>query len=458
MSTLFFEGFNISNTNNNVFLDPKYWSRPQSNIGPKYSLNPETVNQGATYDQYLPYQATQGFILLSGVNINSNQNRLQTPIQLSGINNLDSDKIYLGFRARGFIHAPIALTSFPYENKIISFCSGNKEELTVEIVRVVGETYMSWPSEDDGLGLRIKQSGNILGTFDLRSDVGNYYITPPTNANNSTLTLCYQTNQQGFTSQRFNHFEFLIDRTNKNNSFLILKLEGIEITINNFGDYNFPINNFYFDNIKFYNLKINETLQTNGVYNYGTICYDDITLINNSGSDPNYWIGNYTRILPYLYTDSPNNYNGRKIASGVLQEWEHYGGANPLSSRDSDGNYIYTNIIDSINSYRPAFFPTFYNINPYVAWTGNMIGGIKISNEIRKTYLDTDFINVFSSGEGLNKEDYFEIGDRHTVNKSSYNIITDFVMKNPITDEVWTTGNLLTPDGNISGIFGVKKL
>jgi hypothetical protein len=249
----------------------------------------------------------------------------------------------------------------------------------------------------------------------------------------------------------------LIDRTNKNNSFLVLKLEGVEIVINNFGDYNFPINNFYFDNIKFFNLKINETLETNFTYNYGTVSYDDITLINNSGSDPNYWIGNSIRIIPYVYIDNPNGNNGGTVASGILQEWERYGGIDPLLSRDSDSKYIYTNTIDSINSYRPAFI-TSTHINQSFAWTGNMIGGIKISNEIRKTYLDTDFINVFSSGEGLIKEEYFEIGDRHTVNKSSYNIITDFVMKNPITNDIWTTGNLLTPDGNISGIFGVKKL
>lgn len=466
MATLFFEGFNIQNTDTTPYLDPIYWSRPFDPNLPRlqftsFSTNTDTI-----------LEATNGGLRISGYFLDTNPIQQPTFIQLSGISGLNSDQIYISFRVAGLTHNDIFNNSFPFTCKLFTLCNGDSESLVFDTVRTSGVSIQGgtqWKHANSGIGISVKQSGSELGLFDLRiGDLANYAITDARIdelGSNGPLGIV---NNLSNVQTRFIHLEFLIDRTNNR---VNCKLEGFDI-LNRLT--NFPynphasgLNNFdLIDNIKFYNRGITSTnggSLTNSFwgFNNGAITIDDLAICNNSGNSPNMWMGPKTRI--YLLRN--NLYAGENSNWTLKQDWTLGAGSytSALDTRDGDASYIFSETSGHISA-SPLTTPGSELFSPS-SYFSNGIGGIRLFNDVRKTFLDSNFVNVYATGTGvMNNSSYVEIGPTYTVQNSTYDIKNSFIFNNPITNTPWTSGTFLKIGVNsstnyqTSGYFGIKKL
>ena len=426
MSILFFEGFNIGNNDTTVYLDPQYWTRP-------YITEPRNTFYASNYISpfgqvaqvaFLNTTSDRGsnaFLAMSGAKIYTNPAQFQTPIQLSGISELSSSSgIFLSFRSVGFSHAPTS-TPFPYAQKLIALCTGDTEEIVIEGIQTTGQPPIpGWVASTGGLGLRIKQSGEIIGIFDLRvNGISNYNVTRSSN----DLSFQQVRSQFGDVGIRYVHNEFFF---NISGNKIHMRLEGIDNIDSLTNNIYITINKFSFDNIKFYNRLINQTMFETGSSTewYGNIGYDDIVVSNTSGVSANTWLGRETRIVPYLLSDtlSPDTIE-------LSENWSSFmpGGVNTLATpklagRDTD-YYIESYVTGSIYSISPLT-----QAGPSNSWMPLQdIGGIKFSNEARKTQLDSAFINVYATGVGAPSGNYAEIGNTYFVDSTQYKMFHSFI-------------------------------
>lgn len=469
MATLFFEGFNISNTDSSPYLDDRYWTRP---INPFY---PPLFYNTATPDSDIAYTSTQGVLGISGYFLNTNPIQSPTPLQLSGIPNLDSDKLYISFRIKGLSYNDMVNNTFPYTAKLLTLCDADNETLNIEVVKTTGTSIQggSWLYPDEGIGLSIKQSGNEIGLFDLRIDgLTRYDMSPPNSFSSvipSTKSMQIRTARNDQT--RFIHLEFLLDRTTNNIS---LRLEGSDI-FNKLTSY--PYSNYAsgqnigtINNLKFYSRGIANNTTTNWWDNnetYGTQTYikiDDLVICNNSGYDPKIWIGPKTRIF-HLQNEPDLNPFIKHDWLPPKGQWHEEGGT--LYSRDGDSSFKYSDISGSILSFEITN-NRIMNPGSYSNYIQNGIGGIRLFNDVKKTFLDSDFVNVVATGDPTVVNNYIEVGDKYTVTETNYGIKNSFIINNPFTSMPWTSGTFFKERGEFnnggvvrnytSGIFGIKKL
>lgn len=485
MSTLFFEGFNISNVNRDIYLDPKYWTKSldpapftQSNSGiqstflSSQSVEPPTLSSLNTY----------GYISISGAKNFTNPPQFQTHIQLSGISGINtSSGIYISFRVLGLNHNVVTTTSFPHAQKIISFDNGDTEYLTIEAIQVTGASayapnWNSQYSNNTGLALRVVQNSNNKVLYDLRiPGISDYDIVNPANSlaffsespNLYSFGISRSTAQ---TQSRFVHFEFYIKNTG-----LELRVEGVETKDTYSGSVGLmPIDSGNIDNIKFYNRNINTNMfeffllgnqPTSNIYwgeSAGNICYDDICIVSEDDTAPNYWVGETCRIVPLIFNASLNETDYGRFGLPVSLRNEGWNVVSPdlnshLMSRDGDNSFISSSESGNIYSVRPR------RPDLTIPYMQKDIGGIRMFNEARKVFLNTSFINVYGTGVGTSSSDFFEIGDKYDLSSTNYDIYSSFAMKNPATNNVWTSGDIFGTYINVysfvsSGIFGVKKL
>lgn len=480
MATLFFEGFNVKNTDGvSTYLDDRYWTRP---VDPFY---PRLFHSESAPDNDIRFSATYGYINISGYFLDTNPVQFTTPLQLSGIPNLNSDKLYVSFRVKGLSYNDTINNSFPYTSKFLTFCDGNNESLSIETVKITGASIQggTWESPQDSIGLSIKQSGNEIGLFDLRVEGLTEYMLKFYGSNQAMAITKLSANYD----TRFIHLEFLIDKLTNTVS---ARLEGLDI-LNRLTSY--PYLNYAsgqnigsINNLKFYN-KGYKTFQDNyaglftvfGVEKYMSI--DDLVICNNSGYDPKMWVGPKTRIY-HLRPDigrTPFRKNDWLPATPAGANQDRY----ILNSRDGDNSFKYSETSGSIISMPLIDYRILISgsISNYIE---NGIGGVRVFNDVRKTFLDSDFINVYGTGDISQSGNYIEIGDKYTVTKTNYGIKNSFVMNDPVTSLPWTSGTFFRPRdlpledcggndgfGNLnlcnmggnnasttSGVFGLKKL
>jgi hypothetical protein len=74
------------------------------------------------------------------------------------------------------------------------------------------------------------------------------------------------------------------------------------------------------------------------------------------------------------------------------------------------------------------------------------IGGIKITNSVRKSNKDTSFINVWGTGNNVSN-----IGSNFAVTNNQYEYKNQYLLTNPITNADWTFSDIN------DGKFGIKK-
>lgn len=463
MATLFFEGFNIANNDGSPYLDPRYWSR-QSSQNPKVVFNNYNYNSSDSIEKPLTH-ATQGSINISGYILDTVPPQSPTFLQLSGINGLNSDQIFFSFRAR-HLSFNDKVNSHPYASKFLSFCDGNTESLVVEVVRTLGPSIQggSWGDFDtNGIGLSIKQSGTQIGLFDLRiGNLQNYTLNSGSTPGHNLLSTQIG-HLDGSVLPRFIHIEFLIDRQNNR---VGLFIEGVEVlnslTIFPYDIYASTSTLGNINNIKFYNKGFSQSVVADSessiaAYNQiGTpaTSIDDLVICNNSGNQPNYFIGPRTRIFHMI------NSNG----SLVLDQWskDFVSGAENsiLNTRDGDNSYLYSDTPDQASS--------FYFNNPkldgpaFSGYVSDGIGGVRIFNDVRKTFLDTNFVNIFGVGDVNDANNYIEIGNNYTVDRRSYVLKNSFIFDDPISGNPWNSGTFFqeydTSKYRTSGAWGIKKL
>lgn len=468
MAILFFEGFNIRNTDLTPYLDPNYWSRPFDLNYPKLEYTQDSSN--TEVHRY----GTHGHLKISGYRLDFAPPEVATPLQLSGVSGLNSDKLYLSFRVQGLTHNDMYNNSFPFAAKFLTFCDGDTETLTFDVVRTSGLSIQGgssqWAHANSGIGISVKQSGNEIGLFDLRiGDMPNYSINDSlrTWLGQSYIPLMINpwTSFDGWWQTllqlRYIHLEFLI---NKNNNTINIKLDGFDILnrLTNPVSYSpdasgQTIGNI--DNIKFYNRGVSNNGSIGGSYaaGGGVISLDDMAICNNSGNSPNIWMGPKTRIyllhrgVGYLGTMADKD------------EWTRINGGGAIDSRDGDSSYLTADtsgLISSVRFHRDDMFgsaPLYFS---------NGIGGIRIFNDVRKTFLDSSFVNVYGTGNLTNSNNFKEIGSNYIVTKNNYDIHNSFIFNNPETNTPWTSGTFLRLQDYpyypgyyyTSGSFGVKKL
>lgn len=486
MAILFFEGFNIRNDDNTPYLDPRYWSRPLEDA-PSLALDPDTnetnFNIPTANSNNVISNGTYRSLVLSGYRLDTIPPQFATPIQLSNISGLYSDEVYISFRVAGFGHN-YTLSQYPYTTKFLTLCSGEKELLAFDIVRTTGVSVQGgseWQYPTQGIGISVKQTGNNnsmtqIGLFDFRvGGITNYDIinfsnpfNPNIDYNPTMIVNAVEINSSQGTSTYFNrrfvHLEFFINTLDNR---VRMKIDGFDV-LNKAGRQPLPVfasgsRPFgVFDNLKIYNKGVIESAYSDTTLDRGNIIIDDFAICNNSGDSPNTWMGPNTRIfnLSLAATEDPDT---------SLKEWSASAGStnSRLNSNDGDSSYIFSQTTGQIYSSRLGFDQGGTAFSGFFSESDN-IGGIRVFNVVRKTFLDSDFVNVYGTGEGSLNNDFLPIGENYIIDHTNYFIRNSFVFNDPHTNSAWTTGTFFIEDPTTynqgyyavktSGYFGVKKL
>ena len=329
----------------------------------------------------------------------------------------------------------------------------------------------------------MKQTGNNnsmtqIGLFDFRVggisnyDIVNFYNSSDPNIDYSPTMIVnvVETNSNQGTivsfNRRFVHLEFFINTLDNR---VRMKIDGFDV-LNKAGKQPLPVfasgsRPFgVFDNLKIYNKGVISSAYSNTILDRGNIIIDDFAICNNSGDSPNTWMGPNTRIfnLSLAATEDPDT---------SLKEWSTSAGStnSRLNSNDGDSSYIFSQTTGQIYSSRLGFDQGGTAFSGFFSESDN-IGGIRVFNVVRKTFLDSDFINVYGTGDGSLSDDFLPIGENYIIDHTNYFIKNSFVFNDPHTNSAWTTGTFFIEDPSMttynqgqyavktSGYFGVKKL
>jgi hypothetical protein len=491
MSTLFFEGFEKGVILNR--LDNNYWST-QFKQYPKYSFGGYTpsgyVFQGGSFfdaqyrysspnngilpitgyvqdfdgngirrpgNKYPGLGSPPGFLAITNIEIeNPSSVEFPTYLKLSGFPLPSGDQTYFGFRSLGLETSNTDHSSYPHRHQLFSFCSGNVSCLSVNIVKITGNTLNTLNNEKATMALEIQQNNQTLGYFDLdiSSSLDRFRIASLFSTSNKILTIA-DTGTSNHESRngtgnydgasfisRWTHSEFLIDDSDASQSYLNVKAEGVDLSVVNYDpdierldwEISLPISGFKFDNIRFYNrtysssilqnMSLGETVYggNNNIvvnpmsfeetksryYMHGQVwLLDDVTLIDNINR-PSFWLGPTCKVLP-LTPGITNNLTDGAFRSDGIKEWT----STPANSHrralailDGDAGKIETINSGNIDAVALSVIqPTnsiYYNgVDTQSLWRysfNDAIGGMKAYNVAKKNYLDTKFINVFYGG------------------------------------------------------------
>lgn len=424
-------------------------------------------NYGISFNQftgiYPGFGQVPGFLALTNISLEDNNNLEPiSSLQLSGFPLPSGDTVFFGIRCLGIEtkHEDYWNNSEPpgrYGDKhpFLAFCSGSTTGLLLSIVKISGSYLIPLKdrsSNGEGprisIGLQVEQTGEIKGIFDLNvsslneaGPVDNYRISPyycntviatdhiPSGLSDEyykvlTIASIDTANYNAAVINRWTHFEFGIAPDN-----LSLKIEGVDSTVVDTGVVRsewsnaLTIDEFKFDHIKIFNRTYASTQAcasetSRGVARYGSgsvILFDDITLVDNQGADPKYFLGHDCKVLPLLpgfatgYFSVRNNTrvlssgSDAYLPDGPLQ-WNLIGNLDgvrrSLATIDGDSSAISTDTDKSINVVRYSNINTSITSDLNSLWRvsyNDAIGGMKVYNNARKTFLDTSFKNVVTS-------------------------------------------------------------
>lgn len=432
-----------------------------------YTIYPPYNYYGGMPNDYPGYGRTPGFLAITNIPINQSAFNLTplTYIALSGFQPISGTKSYFGIRCLGIetkdtdYHDSDALIEgrFGSKHPFLAFCSGNNTGLLLNLVSVTGDTLLNLRQVGDSeqnytgkkitIGLEVQQNTGISGTFDLNlgDTLNQYRITPiycggnyveegarliPLGHPHKILTIAdtrmgaYNTN----VLSRWTHFEFEVDHTGGG---IRLKVEGADALVidteesdRELWDIHIDISGFYYDNIRIFNRTYNSTALsacTGNQQNFGTAAYndafyymrgaltliDDVTLVDNTGNNPKYFLGKDSKVLPLapgfgstnntIFIDQENGIDG------PLQWSKSSNVSNKalLASFDKDNSYVYTSDQNKITAivYSNSYYNPFEYKDNNSTWRysyNDGIAGMKIYNYARKEFLDSNFQNIIS--------------------------------------------------------------
>lgn len=413
-------------------------------------------------NSYPGFGTPPGFLALTNVAINDIYNLEPLAyIQLSGFPAISGNKSYFGIRTLGietkhsdYWDSDYPLGRFGNKHPFLAFCSGNTTGLLLSFVKISGDHLLPLkfnnPPSNTGvrvsIGLQVEQQNGVSGIFDLNisDSLANYRVTPPHCGNGSffpdlsnpckILTIAKENSFIGpdgntATISRWVHFEFEIDHIS---GIIKTKVEGVDAPVENTDVYierenwNISINiqPFLYDNIRLFNRTYqtgllncgwtysypSEGAQNASYYLKGAVTlYDDITLVDNTGNTPTYYLGPDSKVLP-IHPGFNGSLGTNAGSSDGLLQWDKNTSSarRALASLDKDSSIIFTDRPNQIN----AIAYSDYNTLPQLDYDGvgadvasfwrvtpnDGIGGLKIYNSARKNFLDSSFINVFQTG------------------------------------------------------------
>lgn len=378
MSIVFFEGFNISNSDTKK-LDTNYWSIPENDI----TFGSGRTNNGA-YIRSSPYA--------SGMTANK---RLDLTNFISPLTNNNA----LGL---GFYVTEIKQN----ESKLVSFHNGASEVLSINVITT---SYNSTSS----IGLDVVQGGVSVGIYDFKSPVGYTYGLPDA---------FYVDGGWRLRVNQATYLEFFID--SKNANLIRIRVNGLDM-YNGSSSTNTTITGFSnIDKISLYGAHDNVA---NSTANANRL-YDDLYLTGGSDIN-NTLLGSNTKI----YRIGPESNSATMdwySLSGDNHPWlgPSYNANGDVSTNDGDNSYIYTVASGNTSLFNMSNLPTGSTLP-------SGVGGIKVFNTARKLIQDSSFVNVYASGDG---QTIAEFGPQHQLTQASYDYYNHFAFQNPQTNTDWT--------------------
>lgn len=365
-----------------------------------------------------------------------------------------------------FVDSEIGNGRFENRHPFLAFCSGNITGLLLSFVRISGETLLPLRMQDDSIdnptgprysiGLLVEQNDSNSGIFDLNvSDtISNYRITPvycdnnffsngiPSNSNFNILTIADSTigglpSDSNFQSSdrlpeqrvisRWTHFEIGLDHSG---GYLQLKIENADALVvddtnedRESWEISVPISGFYYDNIKIFNRTYNSGLFLDSLCNFpvGTgriinnthyyangslTLIDDVTLVDNTGTEPTFFLGKDSKVLPLNPGSGLSNisiFNDNNITYDGPFQWNkeptNKTNKSILASYDGDVSKIFESEKEKINvnMYSNSYAQISSGSLGSSKWRydyNDAVGGIKVYNTARKEFLDTGFVNI----------------------------------------------------------------
>jgi len=190
-----------------------------------------------------------------------------------------------------------------------------------------------------------------------------------------------------------------------------------------------PITYYYTDDRGF---------QINQNYMYHT--YIDNVYIIGGVNDQDCFLGPTTKVFNISPSggnvlNSNNNWQAFNLTWNTSTDIE-----SNLKDSNGDRSYVFTETSGAILALNMGDIPS----DPNYA-----VGGIKITNSVRKSNKDTSFKNVW--GTGTTVEQMNEIGTNFPVTDNHYQYKNQYLLVNPVTSSGWSFADIN------NGRFGIKK-
>lgn len=380
MSVVFFEGFNINNSDTKK-LDTDYWSVPNNNIS--FGVG-RTSN--ALYIKSSPYA--------SGMALNKRLDLVNFDSPLASGNSF----------GLGFYVSEIKQN----ESKLISVHNNLSEVLAANIIIT---TY----NDNNSIGIEITQNGSPVTVYDFQSPLGYTY---------SFTDLLWENGVLRTSLNQAVYLEFFVDAKNTNT--LRIRVNGLDM-LNSASSTTTAISGFNnIDKISFYGShdnQANSPSQANRLY-------DDLYLTSGSGINDTL-LGSNTKIYRILPESNSNTLDWSNTSWDSFP-WNvaHYNATGDVQSNNGDNSYIYTTVTNNT---------ILFNMQNLPESVPSGIGGVKFMNTARKLIQDGSFTNVYSSGDG---QTISEFGPQYLLDSTIYRYCNSFSFKNPQTENDWTINDI----------------
>jgi hypothetical protein len=377
MSIIFFEGFNYANADF-LKLNPDNWS-----VNDPSKL---TFGSGRTGNEARLANRNASDSLDNNTVLNL-ENFTDPLIFTSGF--------AIGFAVNNSIaHRPTGVSSDPYSENFLKLYDDNENEtLSIDIIRTSGDYGSS-------LGFGVYQNGSLIDTYDFKSHLG--YSWGIFSAGD------------GIYLQDNSYIDIYIDPVNSGHLAINMSAASTNnAQLRNTSDeYYTAISGFNsLAKVKFYSQTTNFSASMN---------LDDLYIKGGNNRQESV-IGNSVKIYKLTFDNNTSQNNWASFDNNDSLQYFH------INLNNGDNSYILSSTSGDVGVYNLSNLPTN---------SPSGVAGIKISNIVRSSDIDTDWqiVNVISSGTNI-----VEDSNIHNVTSTIYSHKDIFLFENPITNSGWTT-------------------
>jgi hypothetical protein len=478
-STIFFDGFGPFGGEHVGQIDPLFWTAAGNVSLSEYRTdrNPTTINGTANGVDFMGY--TFGAVAkLNSHNPDGDQATLKVKSFAQDFTSL-TKSVGLGYYINkiatdsiantGAIGTNYAAKILSLQNKLVAD-SSEVDVLSIEAVHLSPTGYSGVSSPKIGLKVTQAVSGSpeVRGTFTFDVFGAPWYVE---NKNSLSTTM-----QRTIDAYDYKYGGLYVEVcvspvSNTDPTYdsakpyaLQIKVNGMNLTVsetldtqklnikNNFGtDVNQKL---FFDTVKFYGARIpttgnNSADPLGGSPSHLYHTYIDNVYIVEGDTAEECLLGPTTKVFSIVPKDDGG---ANRVNSG---DWQGFSLAyndntnsnleSKLKDSNGDSTYVYTETSGAILA-----MPMAQSNGSAIPSNANYaIGGIKITNNVRKSNKDTSFINVW--GTGTIASNMTPIGTGFPVTNNHYEYKNQYLLTNPVTASGWTFDNIN------NGKFGIKK-